>query len=60
MFETIASLEGEAAIIVGFGLCYLCFAVAAFGSYLPWYVRISMMLFSVLLSGSVLVSLLFG
>ena len=28
--ETTASLEGEAAILVGFDLCVLCFVVAGF------------------------------
>ncbi|MYJ95710.1 MAG: hypothetical protein F4053_09060 [Proteobacteria bacterium] len=59
MFETVASLEGGAAILVGFGLCHLCFAVGVFASYLPRYVRVFMMVFPELLVGSVSVSLLF-
>ena len=58
--ETAASLEGEAAILVGFGLCFPCFAVAGFYPNLPWYVRISMMIFPGLLFGFVIVSLLYG
>ena len=58
--ETAASLEGEAAILVGFSLCVLCLAVAGFYPNLPWYVRISMMIFPGLLFVFVSVSLLFG
>ena len=57
--ETVASLEGEAAILVGFGLYVLCFVVAGFYPDLPWYVRISMMIIPGLLFGSVSVALLF-
>ena len=51
--EIAASLDGAVAVLVLLGLCVSCFVVAVFCFHLPQYVRISMMVFPVLLFCSV-------
>ena len=58
LIETTTLLDVSAAAFVLFGLCVLCFAVAVYCSQLPRYVRIFMMVYPVLLFGSVFILLL--